>query len=402
MGHESLRHQEDELFGTLQDGTEIPRIMLTAAPGEPGAPDTRPADTASLTVIPYGATLVDLRVPDRNGAVAPVVLGYSSLEEYVQSRFYPGATVGRIAGRLTAGRLVVDGEEYQLACNDPPNHLHGGVSGFSRKVWTVAARAANSVTFTLHDPAGEQGYPGTVDVEVEYRLTPVADASVTPAGADTGTGTGTGTATDTGTGTASAVDLVITTRARTDAPTPLSTTNHAYFNLSGGADTTIDDHLLTIHADTYVPADEHMTLAGTVVPLEGTAADLRKPRRLGDVIPALHRMHGDNYILRGEASAATSGSGAGGPTAGGADAALRHVARAVHPGSGRVMDTLTDAGSLQFFGGHYLESPLAPRAGFCLECQGYPDGPNHPEIEDIILRPGELYSRTIVYRFYAQ
>jgi len=132
-----------------------------------------------------------------------------------------------------------------------------------------------------------------------------------------------------------------------------------------------------------------MTLAGTIEPLEGTAADLREPRRLGDVIPELHRMHGDNYILRGGTSTGAADSGE----------ALHLAARAVQAGSGRVMDTLTDARSLQFFGGHYLESPLVPRAGFCLECQGYPDGPNHPEIEDIILRPGELYSRTIVYRF---
>jgi len=383
-----------EPFGVLPDGTEVHRYTLFmerpsddhagSHAGSHAGGHTGSKAGPSLTVTPYGATMLDLRVPDRSGNLAPVILSYRTLEEYLAGTFFVGATVGRVAGRITEGRFVLDGQEYRLERNDPPNHLHGGSQALDRRVWTVSESSNDSVTMRYHSPDGEEGYPGAVDLEVRYRLV----------AADSGIDNG--------------VDLVIETRARSDAPTPLSTTNHAYFNLSGGMDATVDAHYLSIDADHYTPADEAMTLLGMVEPVAGTAADLRRERPMGEVIPALHRRHGDNYLLGrpgtgtsdgtsvGISAGASAGTFAGTPSS---RPGLRHAARAKHPGSGRVMDVLTDAPCLQFFGGEYLTPPFAARSGFCLECQGYPDGPNHPEIDDIILRPGELYRRTIVYRF---
>ncbi|TVR68167.1 MAG: galactose mutarotase [Spirochaetaceae bacterium] len=369
-----MRERTNESFGVLPGDGAIPLIRLSDGGGS----------GATLAVMPYGAAMVDLRVPDREGHPGPVILRYDTLDEYVQGTIYSGAIVGRIAGRLTGGRFVLDGREYRLERNNPPNHLHGGNGGFYRRVWTVTGQSDDSVTMHYHSPAGEEGYPGSIDVEVEYRLGSAAwlppghDPAPVPASEKV-----TAPAPASAPASAAPVDLIIRTRARTDAPTPLSTTSHAHFNLSGGGEQNVDSHRLAVYADHYTPTDDTMTLLGRVEPVEGTAADLRKPRLLGEVIPALHQRHGDNYLLRDVSR----------------EAAIRHVARAEHPASGRVMDTFTDASCLQFFGGDGLTAPFARRAGFCLECQGYPDGPNHPEIDDIILRPGELYSQTIVYRF---
>lgn len=352
----------NERFGVLSGGEEIPLVLLSDSGGS----------GATVAVIPYGATMVDLRIPDREGHAQSVILRYETLEEYVAGTFFAGAIVGRIAGRLTGGFFELDGQEYRLDRNEPPNHLHGGSGGLHRRVWTIAEQRSDSVTMRYHSPAGEEGYPGSVDLAVTYRLGTAAwQAPGEHGGAPTAPSV------------KRPVDLIIETCAGTDAPTPLSTTSHGYFNLSGGSEQNVDTHRLGVYADDYTPTDETMTHLGRVESVDGTAADLRKPRVLGEVIPELHRRHGDNYLLRSGAT-------------------IRHVARAVHPASGRVMDTFTDASCLQFFGGDGLPAPFGPRAGFCLECQGYPDGPNHPEIDDIILRPGERYSQTIVYRFSVQ
>ncbi len=326
----------------------------------------------TMEVMPRGATITDLQVPDRQGHSASVVLGYQSIGDYAVGKGFLGATVGRIPGRLTRGRFTLDGREFQLECNNGPNHLHGGSNALDKREWQVLSRSPDGVTMAYRSPDGEEGYPGTVDLELRYRLV---------AGNEGGM---------------EVHDLVIEMTATTDAPTPLSTTNHAYFNLSGGSDPTVDDHLLSIDLDRYVPVvDEAMTLSDNVVPVAGTEADLRQLQPLGEAISRVYRQHGDNYVIR---------------VTGEENTGLRRIARAVHPPSGRVMDVLTDCTNVQFFGGHYLlpeplgrtGRPIPPRAGFCLECQGYPNGPNHPEIDDIILRPGEVYSRTTIYRFSVQ
>lgn len=340
-----------QLFGRLPEGDQVHRAVLTDSGGS----------GATVSIITYGAAMVELRVPDRQGRLDPVILRYETLEEYVAGSIFSGAIVGRIAGRLTGGRFLLDGREYVLEQNDPPNHLHGGRAGLHRRVWSIAESGSDWVTMRYHSPAGEEGYPGAVDIEVTYRIGPAPTLESS---------------------SRAAVDLVIEMRARTDAPTPFSPTSHGYFNLSGNREENVDAHMLAIHAEYYTPIDDSMTHLGQVAPVAGTASDLREPRVLGEVIPLLHQRHGDNYVLlQGE------------------EAGLGHVARAIHPASGRVMDTFTDASCLQFFGGDGLSDPFFPRAGFCLECQGYPDGPNHPEIDDIILRPDELFARTIVYRF---
>lgn len=318
-----------------------------------------------MEVLPYGATITDLQVPDRNGTSASVVLGYASEDNYRSGTFYLGATVGRIAGRLTGGRFTLNGREYRVECNNGPNHLHGGSRALDKRVWHVVHHDSNSLTLGYRSPDGEEGYPGNVDLEVQYRLV----------------------------ATAATHDLIIQVRAATDAPTPLSTTNHAYFNLSGGTEGTVDNHRIAILAERYVPVvDEHMTLADRVVPVEGTPADLREEQPMGEAIFRVFRQHGDNYVYR---------------VTGEQTLEVEPRARVVHQGTGRVMEVLADASCVQFFGGHYLLPdppdrngvPLVPRGGFCLECQGYPNGPNCREIDDIIVSPGETYCRTTIYRF---
>lgn len=339
-----------ESFGTLASGEPITQYTMRNASG------------MSISVINLGAIVTSIKVPDRKGVLADVVTGFDYLAAYEAGHPYFGAVVGRIAGRLSGGRLVVDGKSYTLAINDPPNHLHGGVNTFDKKVWKFIRREDALVELGYHSPDGEEGYPGNVDVRVTYELT---DAN----------------------------EWVINYHATTDQATPLSLTNHAWFNLAGEGSANVFDHTLQIFADVYVPADEKMTLQGKCVPVEGTSSDFRKPRKLGEAIPLLHAEHGDNYVFPGSKKDV-----------------CQKIARAVHEESGRVMEVFTTERCLQFYSGKVLDGHLIGKSGkayqshgaFCLECHGYPDGPNQPEIEDIILRPGRAYRQTTKYAFKAR
>jgi len=311
----------------------------------------------TATVLTYGGIVQSLRVPDARGALADVVLGFSELEPYLAGHPYFGAITGRVAGRITGGRFTVDGRGYVLACNDGGNHLHGGVTGLDKRVWRADGEDG-ALVLRYRSPDGEEGYPGTADLTVRYRLT-------------------------------EANELVIDTEVTVDRPTPVSLTNHSFFNLAGEGEGTIEDHVLTIAAGEYVPTDAQFTLADRREPVDGQANDLRSPRRLGDVIPRLHGQHGDYYLL---------------PASGGA---LRRVAQVAEPRSGRIMDVSTDEDGLQFYTGRFLDGSCIGKSGrayprfggFCLECEGYPNGADHPGLGAILVRPGAPHRRRTVYAF---
>jgi len=338
-------------FGTLPTGESVEKYTLTNPAG------------ASLEVITYGGIVTALHVPDREGHMADVVLGFANLDAYVAGHPYFGAIIGRIAGRVSGGLLKVDGQTHPLVCNQAPNHLHGGNVGFDKRVWTAEPVShpdgADSLRLTYHSPDGEEGYPGNLDIAITYTLT-------------------------------ANNEFIIESEATSDQVTPLSLANHSYFNLAGEGSGTIENQHVQIFAEACVMTDDDMTLSSQRQPVEGTASDFRESRRLGDDLPSLFKSHGENYLLRSSASANVT-----------------RVARVVDPGSGRTLEVSTNDCCLQFYTGVALEGNLTGKSGklyvqhgaLCLECQGYPEGSSHPELGDNLVHPGTPQRRTTIYAF---
>jgi len=309
-----------------------------------------------LEAITYGGIVTRLLVPDREGHLADVVLGFNDLRSYLAGHPYFGAITGRVAGRIKGAQFDLEGKTYQLARNDPPNHLHGGLSGFDKKIWTATPMAARdgecSLRLDYRSLDGEEGYPGTVDVSVTYTLT-------------------------------SDNTFVIETEAVTDTPTPFNLTHHSYFNLAGEASGSITGHELQIDSDQYVVTDEHMTLLGRYASVVGQSNDFREGQRLGAAIPQLFRNHGDLYRIRK-------------PSADHPSHELVPAARLVDPDTGRALNISTTESHLQLYTSAALDGSLVGKSGVpyvkhaavCLECHGYPDGANATSFCDNILRPG--------------
>ncbi|MEX1117531.1 MAG: aldose epimerase family protein [Terrimicrobiaceae bacterium] len=335
--------------GTLPDGRIVEALTLESQGG------------MTMQVITYGATITSLQVPDRNGKLADVVLGFSDLAGYLAPHPYMGALIGRVAGRIRGAEIIVDGTHHSLAANDPPNHLHGGRSGFDRRLWVPGHVADDSVELTCFSPDGEEGYPGSVETRVTYTIT--GDHV-----------------------------LKVETEATTDRATPLSLTQHSYFNLAGEGRGTIEGHDLQIHAKTYAPTDDRLTLLGEQVAVGKN--DFQRPRQLGTVLPDLHLAHGDLYFLRAPCDEVL-------------EPELKDAARLYEPISGRCLTVSTTEACLQLYTGVALDGTLVgksghsygPHAGLCLECEGYPDGVRTPSLGDIILRPGHTYRQTTLYAF---
>ncbi len=351
-------HLHRSRFGHLPDGTVVERFALRGASG------------LEMEVSGYGGAIVSLRVPDRRGHLADVVLGFDRLEDYVADRFYVGALIGRFANRIRSGRFTLDGHEYALPVNDGANHLHGGPGGFHKVPWRMEPMQDTGtvgVRLDRRSPDGEQGYPGNLDVTVTYRLT--------LEGA-----------------------LVIDYAAQTDRPTPVSLTQHTYFNLSGDPARDILDHQLELHADRFTPVDGGLIPTGELATVAGTPLDFRRPTtigaRIGDGDPRLAQVGGydHNFVVAD------------------GDAPLACAARVHEPVSGRVLELFTTEPGLQLYSGNFLDGssigkggqPYGFRCGFCLEPQKFPDSPNHPEFPGCILRPGEHYASRTVYRFSAE
>ena len=339
-------------FGEI-DGRALSLFMLTNASG------------GQVGITEYGGIVVSLKVPDRHGEFGDVVLGFDTLDAYVADTPYFGAITGRYANRIAGGRFSLDGTDYELAVNNPPNALHGGIKGFDKVVWNGEPNAeGDGVVFKYVSADGEEGYPGTLTAQVTYTWTDDHE-------------------------------LRIDYEATTDKPTVLNLTNHSYFNLKDGGASPILDHELTIDADRYTPVDETSIPTGELAALEGTPLDFRQPAAIGARIGDDHEQlrfgagYDHNYVLNRESES------------------LALAATVYEPESGRVMEVLTTEPGVQFYSGNFLDGhhvgkggvAYEHRSGLCLETQHYPDSPNQPEFPSTVLRPGETYSTQTVYRF---
>ncbi len=346
------------VYGHLNDGRDVKLFTLTNARGL----------QARLTE--YGAILVGLTVPDRSGRSADVTLGFDALEGWLVNPTYMGATVGRFGNRIAHGRFVLDGRTYTLATNNDPNgkpcSLHGGKRGFDQVRWEgapVRKPGARGVAFGYTSPDGEEGFPGTLKARVTYWLT---DAD----------------------------ELVWEAEATTDRPTIVNIVHHTYWNLSGDPRQSVDNHVLTLEADAFLPTDPGLIPTGAPAPVAGTPMDFRKPTavgtRLGAEFEPLKTAGGYDHcwVLR-------PGTG------------VRRAAVVTDPGSGRTLEVLTDQPGVQFYSGNFLDGTITgkggvkygARAGLCLETEGFPDAPNHPDFPSPVLRPGETYRHTMICRF---
>jgi aldose 1-epimerase len=319
-----------------------------------------------VRVMTYGATLVSLRTPDRDGNFKNIVLGFDSLEPYLAGVPYFGATIGRYANRIANGRFTLDGKNYQLAQNNAPNSLHGGIRGFDKRIWQAQALESptgSSLRLSYRSAAGEEGYPGELTAHVTYRLND--DNS-----------------------------LAIDYAATTSAPTPINLANHAYFNLTGDPQQSILGHVLTIHGDRFAPVNATLIPLGELRPVAGTPFDFREPQVIGrhidDEDEQLHFGHGydHNWVLNHPGSASPA------PAAILAD-----------PQTGRTLEIRTTQPGLQFYSGNFLGStrgggtPFKRRHALCLETQHFPDSPNQAGFPSTILRPGQVYSEKTLLAF---
>lgn len=338
--------------GSLADGTSVRRYALEAADG------------LSVGVIPFGAIVTDVVVPDRDGEPVALALGLPSLADY-EARNKPqfGAVVGRFAGRIGGARFELDGTMYDLPANDGGNCLHGGPRGFSRRLWDVVDASPERLRLRYESADGEEGFPGRLAAEVTYGVRPG--------------------------------ELRIDYRATCDRATVVNLTNHTYWNLGGETSGSIDDHLLTVAADSVLPCDAASIPVGDPVPVEGSPLDFRAPARLGD------RALADEPVI-----VAAGGIDHTFVLASGPRAEPEHAATLVDPASGRVLEVSTTEPALQVYTGNDLDGTLIGsggvayerRAGVALEAQHAPDSPNRPSYPTTVLRPGETFRSTTVYR----
>jgi len=348
------------VFGHLADGRAVEAVTLVNAAG------------MRATVIAYGATLQSVIVPDRDGNLADVTLGYRTMAEYAAQTAYFGSSVGRVANRIAGGRFVLDGTEYRVPCNNGPNALHGGPGGFDKALWDILAVGDSPVPFVRlghTSPDGDQGFPGTLTITADYAL-----------GEDGA--------------------LAITYRAVSDRPTLVNMTNHAYWNLAGeGAPGGAMDHVLAIPAAHFLPTGETAIPTGEFAPVAGTPFDFREPRVIGARVRGMaHDQirigHGydHNWVIARERSAEP-----------------RLLARLAHPVSGRVLEVLSTEPGVQFYSGNFLGGSAVGKAGhayrigdgIALEPQMFPDTPNQPDFGSIRLDPGAEYCHRIVFAFSA-
>jgi aldose 1-epimerase len=322
--------------------------------------------SSGLTVeaITYGGIVTKLLYPVGNGNWLDLVLGFDELPPYVAGHPYFGAIVGRVAGRISNACFTVDGETFQLAANEAPHHLHGGLSGFDKKIWTANASTLEDGSPTLRlsycSLHGEEGYPGTVSVEVTYTVT--NDNA-----------------------------FVIDTYACTDQATPLSLTHHSYFNLAGEGSGSIADHALQVDSDSFIETNEDLSLSDRLQSVERLADDLRQPTALAGKLPRLARGHGALYAV---------------PASGAAGEPVR-IAQLTHPASGRTLTCSTTLPYLQLYTASAFDGSITGKsgkayekyAGICLECEGYPNGASRPDLGDIVLRPGTPQRHRTIYAF---
>ncbi|MDZ7706373.1 MAG: aldose epimerase family protein [Trueperaceae bacterium] len=342
-------------FGTTATGVAVTRFDLSAPDG------------SGVSVLDFGAVVLEVRVPDRDGRLANVVLGHAELGGYERNAPYFGAVVGRCANRIAGARFTLDGEEHRLAANEGRHQLHGGPGGFHLRAWHGQAASSGDgraeVILRRVSPDGEEAYPGTAEVEARI-------------------------------GWSVRHELSIELHARADAPTLMNLAHHGYWNLAGEGSGSVDDHLLAVAADAYLPVGTTLIPTGELAAVAGTPFDLRSGRRIGDVVRAGHRQvriaNGidHNLVLSRE---------------------VGEAARLTDPRSGRRLRLLTDQPGLQVYTGNALDGRIVGRSGrayrqgdgVALEAQGFPDAPHHPHFPSVVLRPGDAYRSSTVFAFDA-
>jgi aldose 1-epimerase len=342
-------------FGTMPDGREVSLYTLKNSKG------------AEAQITDYGGLVVTLKMPDRDGNFCDVVLGFNNLDDYMTKSPYFGALIGRYGNRIAKGKFSINGAEYTLATNNYPNALHGGLKGFDKVLWQATPEQGPngpSLRMTYVSKDGEEGYPGNLSVTAVYTLTDE-----------------------------NALQLEYT--ATTDKDTVVNLTHHSYFNLRGSG--TILDHVVYINADKFTPVDSTLIPTGELKPVAGTPFDFRTPTAIGarigqdDEQLKFGKGYDHNWVINNPGS-------------------MRLMARVSEPTTGRVLEVYSPEPGLQFYSGNFLDGTLTGKGGktyqfrdaFCMEPQHFPDSPNHPEFPSVLLRPGETYHNTIIYKFSAQ
>lgn len=344
-------------FGTLADGSKVEAYTLTNASG------------MQVRVLDFGGIITTIKVPDRQGKLADVVLGFDSLDGYVKNEPHLGSFIGRYANRIGKAQFTLDGKTYTLAANDKTNTLHGGIKGFDKVLYKAApfSKAGDvGVTLTRTSPAGEEGFPGALAVKVTFTLN-------------------------------GKNELLLDYSATTDAPTVLNLTHHDYFNLAGEGSGNVLGTLLQIDADQFTPVDATLIPLGKLAPVAGTPLDFRKPTAIGARIESsdpqmkLGAGYDHNFVVNHKAPGD-----------------LSRAARAVEPKSGRVLEVRTTEPGVQFYSANWLNNvgknghKYGKRDAFCLETQHYPDSPNKPMFPITTLRPGQTFHSQTVYAFSVQ
>lgn len=363
LPHAARAGMTEAVYGKMPDGREVKLWTLTNVAG------------MEAKVTEYGAILVSLKAPDRDGKFADITHGYDSLEGWLTNSAYFGATVGRFGNRIANGKFTLDGKEYSLVTNNDPGgipcSLHGGKEGFCKKLWKgegFTGEAGSGVKLTYTSPDGEEGYPGELSVEVTYTLTEKNE-------------------------------LVWEAKATTKAPTVLNIVHHTYWNLSGDPSTSINDHEMTLYADRYLATNAGMTPTGELAPVAGTPLDFLEPTVIGKRIDADHEAiklaggYDHAWVLNGTP-----------------EGALVRAARVRDSKTGRTLTLTTNQPAVQFYGGNFLDGTTTGKAGvkyqhrtaLCLETENYPDAPNNPKAPSPVLRPGETYYHKMVHTFTAE
>jgi aldose 1-epimerase len=339
-----------ETFGKTPEGEQVDLYTLTNAQG------------LRVKIMTYGATIIDVETPDRNGKLDNITLSLDSLADYVKGHPFFGSTVGRYANRIAKGKFSLDGKDYKLATNNNGiNHLHGGDKGYDKVVWKaeeIKKPDSVGVLFTHESPDGDEGYPGKLTATVTYTLT-------------------------------NDDELKMDYTAVTDKPTIVNLTNHAYWNLTGGSGDVLK-HELMLNADRYLPVDEGLIPTGELKALKGTPMGFLTPQTIGSRIADVKGGYDHNYVLNKKPG----------------EKGLTLVAKIVEPQSGRVMEIFTTQPGVQFYSGNFLDGTVQGHGkkyqkhfGFCLETQHYPDSPNRPEFPSTVLKPGEKYQESTVHKF---
>lgn len=346
---------DSSVFSGIVDGKQVSLYFLKNKNG------------LEMAVTNYGAKVVALAVPDKNGSFADIVLGFDSLDDYLHTtEKYFGAVIGRYGNRIAGGKFTLNGKEYKLVTNNGPNHLHGGNKGFESRVWDVLDAGPQRLELHYLSPDGEEGYPGNLDVNMVYELT---DEN----------------------------EFRITYEARTDDTTILNLTNHSFFNLHGAGNGTVNDHILQINASRFTPVDSNLIPTGELASVQGTPLDFLQPTVIGSRLDADSEQlrfgngYDHNYVLdRGE----------------GTDS-LMLAGTVLEPQSGRYMEVFTTEPGMQFYEGNFLDGSVKGKGGktydfrtaLCLETQHFPDSPNKDNFPSVVLNPGDTYRQTTVYKF---